>query len=130
MRDRRTGEPTGVLKDQAMDPAFAAMPERSAEEDDRALDRAMAFLASKGVTAVASVSAGWDQVAAVERAKQNGSLTLRLALFPALADWHRVADSRRGARAGRRLGPFGRRQGIHGRLARVHHRVLLRTLQR
>ncbi len=93
VRDRRSGEPTGVLKDQAMDPAFAAMPERSSEEDDRALDRAMVFLASKGVTAVASVSAGWDQVAAVERAKRNGSLTLRVALFPALADWHRVADS-------------------------------------
>ena len=93
VRNRRTGEPTGVLKDQAMDPAYAVIPERSSEEDDRALDRAMAFLASKGVTAVASVSAGWDQVAAVERAKRNGSLTLRLALFPALADWHRVADS-------------------------------------
>ena len=35
------------------------------------LTRAMDFLASKGVTAVASVSAGWDQVAAVKRARRE-----------------------------------------------------------
>jgi len=93
VRDRRTGEPTGVLKDGAMDPAYEAVPDNSAEEDDRAVARAMEFLASKGVTAIASVSAGWKQVAAVKRAQHNGTLSVRIALFPALADWHRVADT-------------------------------------
>jgi Predicted metal-dependent hydrolase with the TIM-barrel fold len=95
VRDRRTGEPTGVLKDGAMDPAYEAVPDNSAEEDDRAVARAMEFLASKGVTAIASVSAGWKQVAAVKRARHDGTLTVRVALFPALADWHRVADTSR-----------------------------------
>jgi len=57
VRDRKTGEPTGVLKDEAMGPVFAIMPEPSDQEVDAALARAMRFTASRGVTAVASVSA-------------------------------------------------------------------------
>lgn len=92
VRDK-TREPTGVLKDEAMGPVFAAMPEPSAAQVDAALARAMQFVASKGVTAVASVSAGWGQVAGLLRAKDRGMLSLRVSLYPPLADWHRVADS-------------------------------------
>ncbi len=93
VKDPRTGEPTGVLKDEAMGPIYAAIPATTPAQDDAALDRALAFVASKGVTAVAAVSAPWNEVAAFKRARAAGALTLRVALYPALADWHRVADT-------------------------------------
>ncbi len=93
VRDPKTGEPTGVLKDEAMGPVYATVPEPSESQVDAALARAMRFVASKGVTAVASVSAQWTQVAGLLRARQQGTLTLRVSLYPPLADWHRVADS-------------------------------------
>ena len=37
VRDRRTGEPTGVLKDEAMGPVFGVIPAASDEQRDRAL---------------------------------------------------------------------------------------------
>jgi predicted amidohydrolase YtcJ len=93
VRDPKTGAPTGVFKDEAMGPLYAAIPDPSEAQVDAALARAMQFVASKGVTAVASVSAQWSQVAGLLRARQKGTLSLRFSLYPALADWHRVADS-------------------------------------
>lgn len=93
VRDPKTGAPTGVFKDEAMGPLYATVPDPSEAQVDAALARAMQFVASKGVTAVASVSAQWSQVAGLLRAQQKGTLTLRVSLYPALSDWHRVADS-------------------------------------
>jgi predicted amidohydrolase YtcJ len=93
VKDPRTGEPTGVLKDEAMGPIYAAIPATTPAQDDAALARALGFAASKGVTGVASVAVGWNEVAAFKRAGAAGSLTLRVALYPSLADWHRVADT-------------------------------------
>ncbi len=92
VRDRN-GSPTGILKDDAMDPVYAAMPAPSPEQQDSALARAMRFAASKGITGVSAVSVPWGQVAAWRRAHDQGRLTLRVSLYPALEDWHRVADS-------------------------------------
>ena len=92
VRDAR-GEPTGVLKDEAMSPVYAVMPAPSEAQVDAALGRAMAHAASKGVTAVASVSAGWAQVAGLQRARSRGTLLTRVTLFPALAAWRTVAES-------------------------------------
>ncbi len=93
VRDPKTGDPTGVFKDEAMGPIYGVMPEPSEAQVDAALARAMQFVATKGVTAVASVSAEWSQVAGLLRARQNGTLSVRFSLYPALAQWHRVADS-------------------------------------
>ena len=93
VRDPRTGEATGVLKDNAMDPVFAAIPAPTPAQDDAALRRAMEFVASKGVTAVSAVSAGWNEVAAFKRARAAGTQTVRVSLFPSLADWKLVADT-------------------------------------
>lgn len=92
VRDAR-GEPTGVLKDAAMSPVYAVMPAPSEAQVDAALGRAMAHAASKGVTAVASVSAGWAQVAGLQRARSRGTLITRVTLFPSLAAWRTVAES-------------------------------------
>lgn len=93
VRDARTGEPTGVLKDEAMSPVYAVVPATSAEQDDAALGRAMAFAASKGVTAAAMVSSPWSELAALERARKAGRLTIRATVYPPLLLWRAVADS-------------------------------------
>ena len=67
MRDR-AGEPTGILKDEALDPVFAVIPPPTESQSDSAIARALKWAASKGVTAVADVSVPWFEVAALKRA--------------------------------------------------------------
>ncbi len=88
-----TGAPTGVLKDEAMGPVFAVIPQPTPEEADSAIVRAMRYANSLGVTAVSAVSASWAEVGAVRRARDRGAQTLRVALFPPLGDWRRVVDT-------------------------------------
>lgn len=90
---RGDGELTGVLKDEAMGPVYAAIPNPSPSQLDSALARAMRHAASLGVVGVSSVSTGWDQIAALERARQRGTLTLRVANYIPLAAWRSMADS-------------------------------------
>src|SRR5205823_9551610 len=59
LRDPRTGEPTGIFKDGALDVIGRAVPEPSPERRDSALARALAHAASLGVTATAHMSASW-----------------------------------------------------------------------
>jgi predicted amidohydrolase YtcJ len=85
--------PTGLLKDNAMDPVWAVIPRASPSQRDSALARAMNHAAQLGVTSVAEVNGNWGNRAAVERARAEGRLTVRVALFHALADWHAWADT-------------------------------------
>ena len=86
------GDPTGVLKDNAMDRVFAVIPPPTAAEADSAVIAAMRYANSQGIVAVSAVSSPWSEVAAFERARARGVQTVRVALYPALADWQRVAD--------------------------------------
>jgi len=87
------GNPTGLLKDAAMDRVFAAIPQPTPEQADSAVARAMRFANSKGLAAVAAVSAPWYEVAALRRLRAHGDQTLRVAFYPSIAGWKRVADS-------------------------------------
>lgn len=88
-----TGEPLGVLKDRAMDLVWRAFPQPSAEKRDSALARAMAHAASLGVTATAHMSASWADLASYRRMQQAGRMTLRVAVYLPLDQWHAVADT-------------------------------------
>src|SRR6267378_260719 len=87
------GEPLGVFKDQAMDLIWRVFPEPSAEKRDSALARALAHAASLGVTATAHMSASWADLAAYRRMQQAGRMTLRVAVYLPLDQWHAVADT-------------------------------------
>ena len=93
VRDPRTGEPTGILKDAAMGPVQQAIPEPTAAERDAALRRALAYAASKGVTAFAHVSVAPADLGTYLRAKRAGALTARAALYFPLETWRQVADT-------------------------------------
>ena len=92
---RPRGELTGVLKDNAGDPVFAAIPAPSPSQLDSALARATRHAASLGVTAMSSVSTSWPEVAALKRAHQAGALTFRVSNYLPLANWRSVAESLR-----------------------------------
>ena len=60
VRDAKTGEPTGVLKDAAMSYVWKVVPESSFEEKLEAARAATAHAAAHGVTSVQDMSAGND----------------------------------------------------------------------
>ncbi|HEY7683813.1 MAG TPA: amidohydrolase [Gemmatimonadales bacterium] len=93
VRDRVSHEPTGILKDRAKAPVALVIPPPSDAQVDAALRRAMHLAASRGITAVASMSVEWAQVAGLFRARRSGELSLRVSLYPPMADWRRVADT-------------------------------------
>ncbi|HYK83271.1 MAG TPA: amidohydrolase [Gemmatimonadales bacterium] len=93
VRDARTGEPIGIFKDGALDLIARVVPEPSPDERDSALARALAHAAARGVTATAHMSASWADLATYRRLERAGRLTLRVAVYLSLADWHAVADT-------------------------------------
>jgi predicted amidohydrolase YtcJ len=92
-RDARTGEPTGIFKDRALDLIGRAIPEPSLEQQDSALARALAYAASLGVTGTSHVSATWADLASYRRLERAGRLTMRAALYLPLDSWRAVAET-------------------------------------
>ena len=94
VRDGRTGEPTGVLKDAAMDLVYRVQPDPSDAEYDDALRRAQAQALSLGVTMIEDMGGhGWRDLAAFRRAESAGELKLRVYSFVPLSDWKQLRDS-------------------------------------
>ncbi|HSJ08692.1 MAG TPA: amidohydrolase, partial [Longimicrobiales bacterium] len=85
------GEPTGVLKDEAMSLVYAVMPAATDAERDEAFSRAQAHALSKGVTMVHDMG-GWDDLAAYRRAQAADSLRIRIYSLVPLASWERLRD--------------------------------------
>jgi predicted amidohydrolase YtcJ len=85
------GEPTGVLKDNAMG-LMTAVPDPTVELSLRALDSAMTYVAERGVTSVDHMG-GWGDLAIFERAHELGALRTRIAAAVPLASWARLRDT-------------------------------------
>ncbi|MFQ5424525.1 MAG: amidohydrolase [Phycisphaerae bacterium] len=91
VRDPATGEPTGLLRDAAIDRVSSHAPRPSRRQVDRALRAAMREANRHGVTSVHTMSP-WSVVAAVDRALQNGALTLRVRVYVSEDDWTAYID--------------------------------------
>ena len=122
VRDRR-GEPTGVLKDEAMNLVFARIPVPNDEQNDSAIARALSYAASKGVTAIATVYGGaastapWAVYQALRRLLEADRLIARVHVYGDLADWRRIADSvRQGTDTNRWLRLMGVKGFVDGSL--------------
>lgn len=96
VRDPKTGEPTGLLKDAAMNFVYRIMPAPSFEEKLEAARAATAHAARLGVTSVQDMSAGHD-VGVYQTLLQRGELKNRIYAMSPLPDWERL--SRVGVRA-------------------------------
>jgi predicted amidohydrolase YtcJ len=88
----RKGEPTGVLKDNAMGLVDAVVPAPSAEMNDRALVAAMKYVNEQGVTTVHNMGT-WDDLATFARAAKAKTLTTRIYAVTPLAEWERLRDA-------------------------------------
>ncbi len=88
------GEPTGVLKDEAMNPVAAVVPVPSDAAFDEALERGIDHALSLGVTQIHDVGSygGWDDLAVFQRAHAEGRLRLRVYSMVPLRTWARMAD--------------------------------------
>jgi predicted amidohydrolase YtcJ len=85
------GEPTGVLKDAAMNFVYRVIPNPTAEEIAEALKAAMRYAAENGVTSVQDMSASPDVLAVYQTLLQRGELTVRVSGHQPLAQWERLA---------------------------------------
>lgn len=91
VRDPRTGEPTGVLRDNAMDLVSSVIPDPTEAELDEAFARAQAHALSLGLTFVNDMGA-WSHLETYRRAHDRGELKLRIYSFVPLGTWERLRD--------------------------------------
>jgi predicted amidohydrolase YtcJ len=86
------GEPTGVLKDNAMSLVEHSIPHPSPEREDRALDAAMRYVARNGVTSVVHMGT-WPDLAVFERAHAARRLGTRIYAAVPISTWQRLRDT-------------------------------------
>jgi predicted amidohydrolase YtcJ len=86
------GEPTGVLKDNAMTLVDSVVPAPPAELSDRALAAAMKYVNAQGVTSIHNMGT-WADLDTFARAARAGTLTTRVYAVVPLADWERLRDT-------------------------------------
>jgi len=97
VRDAR-GEPTGILKDAAMDPVYRVLPDASHDEIVDAIRAAVRCAAENGVTSIQDMSASPAILAAYQDLLARNELTVRIYGFQPLGSWERLASI--GLRAG------------------------------
>jgi predicted amidohydrolase YtcJ len=81
VRDAR-GNPTGILKDAAMGAVYRVMPSPTPERRERTLRRALAHMASLGVTSVQDMGPGQEDVDLYASLAARGDLTARIRAVP------------------------------------------------
>ena len=88
------GDPTGVLKDAAMDLIASARPPRTEAEVEEALSTAVRHAAENGVTSVQDLPGDARDLDAWEKLRAGGKLTVRVSYRPSLSEWEKARDRR------------------------------------
>lgn len=93
VRDPKTAEPTGVLKDNAQDLVERLIPAPSEADVEEALQAGLAEARRVGVTSVQDMDLGdfATEIRLLRRFEVAGSLTCRFYEFIPLANWKRLA---------------------------------------
>jgi predicted amidohydrolase YtcJ len=91
VRDEQ-GNPTGILKDNAMNLVMDVIPLPSAAQQDKALEQAMDYLVQRGVTSVHDMAYDWESLRVYRRAHAAGALRTRIYSVVPIADWQRLAE--------------------------------------
>ena len=101
VRDPKTGEPTGVLKDAAKGLVAKVVPRPTESEFEEALKAGLAEARRVGVTTVENISVGSDspngrftgEVRLLRRAELEGWLTCRFYEITPISAWKSLADA-------------------------------------
>jgi predicted amidohydrolase YtcJ len=91
VRDPKTGEPTGILKDGAQNLIDRAIPETTEAEMDEALKASLAEAARVGVTSIQDITL-WSHYEAYKRFRDAGRLTVHVYARTPMSQWKRQAD--------------------------------------
>ncbi len=81
------GNPTGILKDAAINLVAGIIPPISPERRLRAAQKALAHAAALGVTSVHHMNAGSDDIALFAELGARGELTTRIYAVPSASEW-------------------------------------------
>ncbi len=84
------GEPTGVLKDNAMNVVFEVLPPLTDEHNAAMFDAGVAEGLANGVTQVHNMGR-WEDIRIFEQAKAQGRLKLRTYFLPPISKRHELA---------------------------------------
>ena len=101
VRDPRSLEPTGLLKDAAQDLVARVIPHPSPDEFEEALKAGLAEARRVGVTSVQDITVDGDspngsftgEIELLRRAECEGWLTCRFYEITPIADWQRLAEA-------------------------------------
>ncbi len=93
-----SGEPTGVLKDAAMNFVYKVIPDPTEDEMIEAIKAAMRYAAENGVTSVQDMSASPEVLGVYQKLLARGELNVRISGHQPLSQWERLAKA--GIRAG------------------------------
>jgi predicted amidohydrolase YtcJ len=91
VKDAKTGEPTGVLKDDAMGLVYRVIPDESDAEYDEALKAALDYAASVGVTSIQDIT-NWRDYEVYKKFRAANRLTVRVYARTPMSQWQRQAD--------------------------------------
>jgi hypothetical protein len=91
VRDAKTGEPTGILKDGARSLIDRVIREPAEVEVDEALKASLAEAARVGVTSIQDITP-WRDYEAYKRFRDSGRLTVRVYARTPMSQWKRQAD--------------------------------------
>ncbi len=87
-----SGNPTGIMKDNAESIVNRVEPPLPQELSDRALDAAMRYVAARGVTSVHNMGT-FSDLATFERAHRDGRLITRVYAVTPIRQWDRLRDT-------------------------------------
>jgi predicted amidohydrolase YtcJ len=87
-----SGEPTGALKDAAMNAVERVIPPASQEELTEAVRAAMRYAAENGVTSVQDMSASPEVLRVYQQLLKKDELTVRISGHQPLANWRALAN--------------------------------------
>lgn len=102
VRDTKTGEPTGVLKDAAQSLVQRAIPKPTESEFEEAIRAGLAEARRVGVTSMEDMALGGNEtpdgsfrseVRLLRRAEAEGWLTCRFYELTPIAEWQRLAEA-------------------------------------
>jgi predicted amidohydrolase YtcJ len=91
VKDPATGEPTGVLKDDAMSLVYKVIPDETDAEYEEALQASLNYAASVGVTSVQDITS-WRDYEIYKRFKDANRLTVRVYARTPISQWQRQAE--------------------------------------